>query len=195
MRKGSLIFLAAVAMLAGGQPVYILGASSSSRPAESPSVEEIASRYLTYRKMTPTDVPVNLEFIADCAGMVSEEKELEIHGPHSGASILIYMNDAAAKIYEAREDAFESYPVGAVIVKHKLIYRPPTRGTGQNVQPGSTGIGGMVKRAPGYDPPGGDWEYFYFTDPESIEAGRIETCAGCHRAAKERDFVFGEWGG
>ena len=51
----------------------------------------------------------------------------------------------------------------------------------------------MVKRAPGYDPEHGDWEYFYFEDPAKIEQGKIQSCVRCHAGAKATDHVFGTW--
>ncbi|MDB6068335.1 MAG: hypothetical protein JWR26_4543 [Pedosphaera sp.] len=58
---------------------------------------------------------------------------------------------------------------------------------------GENGVGGMVKRAPGYDPAHGDWEYFYFDDAAKIQSGRIASCVGCHETAKGKDYVFGTW--
>ena len=57
----------------------------------------------------------------------------------------------------------------------------------------SNGVGGMIKRAPGYDPAHGDWEYFYFEKPEKIERGRIATCVKCHAYAHTTDHVYGTW--
>jgi hypothetical protein len=57
----------------------------------------------------------------------------------------------------------------------------------------SHGVGGMVKRAAGFDPAHGDWEYFYFEDPAHIESGAIATCTGCHASARATDYVFGSW--
>jgi hypothetical protein len=54
------------------------------------------------------------------------------------------------------------------------------------------GVGGMVKRPPGYDPEHGDWEYFYFEDPAKIESGKIGSCVACHAGAGQ-DHVFGSW--
>ena len=71
----------------------------------------------------------------------------------------------------------------------------------------------MIKRADGFDPAHGDWEYFCSAhvpgladDPAvaqsavaqvkpagKIESGRIASCVQCHEAAKRTDYVFGTW--
>ena len=187
------VLLITVATLAGGHPADVSQASPTAEAGESPTVAEIASGYQEYRKMTSDGHLVNPEFLLDCAGTVSEEEQFEIYGPHSGTSIRIFMNEAAVKTFRGRRTAAESYPVGAVIVKEKIIHQPPKEGFGKGVERGTMGVGGMVKRASGYDPSGGDWEYFYFSDPEDIEAGVIRSCATCHQGARSRDFVFGTW--
>ena len=53
--------------------------------------------------------------------------------------------------------------------------------------------GGMIKRAPGYDPEHGDWEYFFFEDIAKIEHGKIASCVNCHHGAKDKDHVFKAW--
>lgn len=90
------------------------------------------------------------------------------------------MNDLAATAFRSGSNA---YPVGAVVVKQKHKHY------GKDV----SGVGGMVKRSTGYDPQHGDWEYFYFEDPQKIESGRLASCVQCHDAAKQGDHVFGTW--
>ena len=106
-------------------------------------------------------------------------------GPHAHTAITIYMNDSAASTFTA---ANKPYPVGAIIVKEK-------KASNSNLHPiqAHDGVGGMIKRAPGYDPDHGDWEYFYFEDPTKIESGKIESCIQCHAGAAANDHVFGGW--
>lgn len=171
------------------------GASGSSAvtAAEGPTAEEVASRYPTYRKMTPETVYVNLELLMYCVpvGQARTEEAEERYGPHAQTAIDVYMNAAAASAFPAGRK--ERYPVGAVVVKEKLILGRAASDPDPEGDRRSVGVGGMIKRAPGFDPAGGDWEYFYFEDPEHIEAGKIESCARCHRGAVGTDFVFGSW--
>jgi len=84
------------------------------------------------------------------------------------------------------------FPDGAVIVKRKTIHGYTDK-DGKQVHSGDNGVGGMVKRASGYDPMHGDWEYFYFENDTKIESGHISSCVRCHESARARDYVFGTW--
>lgn len=170
-----------------------LPAATPSVPsAAQPSVTDIAASYKTYKKITPAPVFVNPELAMLCRG--ANEKDVAAarttKGPHANTAVLIYMNDSAAKAFAGGGN---SYLPGSVIVKQKtdLGYvdsqsRGPTRRA-------IDGVGGMVKRAPGFDPEHGDWEYFYFEDAAKIETGRIVSCVECHKGAKNTDYVFGTW--
>jgi hypothetical protein len=49
----------------------------------------------------------------------------------------------------------------------------------------------MVKRAPGYDPAGGDWEYLVLGASARVEErGKLPLCARCHAEAPH-DRLFG----
>jgi hypothetical protein len=49
----------------------------------------------------------------------------------------------------------------------------------------------MIKRAPGYDPPGGDWEFIVVSPDGHVEdRGPLPLCARCHAEAP-RDHLFG----
>src|SRR5437763_734321 len=84
------------------------------------------------------------------------------------------------------------YQPGAVIIKEKSPDRPIHIPEG-GVLAFRHGVGGMVKRSPGFDPEHGDWEYFYYEDPKKIETGAITSCVKCHEGAKDKDYVFGAW--
>ncbi|EYF05222.1 Hypothetical protein CAP_3587 [Chondromyces apiculatus DSM 436] len=57
--------------------------------------------------------------------------------------------------------------------------------------PAPTAVLVMEKRAPGYDPEGGDWEYLLVTPAGGIASrGRLLPCQRCHAEALH-DHVFG----
>jgi Cytochrome P460 len=107
------------------------------------------------------------------------EQESRMSGPHYKSQVHLYANPVAIPAITDRKTPF---PVGSVIVKEKLA-------DGGTV----SGVGGMVKRAAGYDPPNGDWEYFYYGDPGEFTSGRITSCSECHRTAKSTDYVYSVW--
>ena len=150
---------------------------------EQPDASEIATTYRSLRAMTQEPVLVDPALAMLCRGLTTADiqRAREASGPHALTAVRIHMSDAAM---EAFGRPGTKYPVGSVIVKEKSAHPQG---------PGHDGVGGMIKRAPGYDPAHGDWEYFYFEDPAAIESGRIASCIACHRGAAARDFVFGHW--
>ena len=142
---------------------------------------QIARDYQRFKLMTPKPVPVDPQLAGMCRGLSSSDiaQAIKRSGPHAQAWVSIYMSDSAATAFEKST----AYPVGSIVIKEKRIHTTPD----------SQGVGGMVKRAPGYDPAHGDWEYFYFEDPAKIETGKIASCVQCHTAAAKTDYVFGSW--
>jgi hypothetical protein len=157
-----------------------------------PSVTDIARVYTNYPAASAPGVLVNANLAMLCRGVTPQDLDnvRRQHGPHANAAITVRMNDVALTAFSA--NAFP-YPMGSVVVKEKHLGSDwADRPRGRIVSP-PEGIGGMVKRSPGYDPEHGDWEYFYFEDPSKIEQGKIESCVGCHSSAKVKDYVFGTW--
>lgn len=155
------------------------------------SVSEIALSYTNFHQLTKSVVYVNPVLAMLCRGATKEEVDAARvqFGPHANTGILIYMNKPAADAFGANAAVF---PVGAAIVKQKTIHGYTDR-DGKRVREVDQGVGGMVKRSPGYDPKHGDSEYFYFEDKAKIESGRIPSCVQCHDSAKDKDHVFGTW--
>lgn len=175
-------------------PVLILGAialAACSSTTISPRVSDVAINYPKFNRITAKPVRVNPELAMLCVGIskAQVEEARKQSGPHANTTIVIYMNDQAANAFRTNS---ATYPVGAIIVKQKMIFGY-TDTTGQSVHGGTTGVGGMIKRPAGYDPQHGDWEYFYFEDVAKIESGRIASCVQCHESAKSKDYVFGSW--
>lgn len=99
---------------------------------------------------------------------------------HDYGYMKVYVNDVGRKAMFSRKPQF---PVGSVIIKEK--FSPPT---GERLEM----IGMMIKRDPGYDSAGGDWQYVAALAPDMrvIESGLIPTCRKCHAYRKDMDFVY-----
>lgn len=158
---------------------------------DSPRISELAVTYTNLVLMTQEEVFVNPELARLCRGINQEEVEAARtqFGPHANTSIRVFMNPPAA---DALKSNLIPYPVGSVIVKQKMSLGYQ-RSVGTDVGAGTAGVGGMVKRRPGYDPTHGDWEYFYVEGKGPLESGRLSTCVTCHSSARDRDHVFGTW--
>ncbi|HEY2588986.1 MAG TPA: cytochrome P460 family protein [Tepidisphaeraceae bacterium] len=187
MHWSTLILIAAA--LAGCSPAD--DAPADAAPAEAgPIVASVAQDYKHLKLITPKPVYVNPELALLCRGASQEEVETarKQHGVHANAAISIYMNEVAARAFATPG---KPYPVGAVVIKEKRYGGYLT--TNDEWVVGGKGVGGMIKRPPGFDSEHGDWEYFYFEDPKKIESGRIASCVQCHAAASGTDRVFGTW--
>lgn len=104
------------------------------------------------------------------------EREKRATGPHYKVRIHLYANAVAD---DAMIRKLDTFPTGSIIVKEKLA-----------ADDSVAGVGGMIKRAPGYDAANGDWDYFYSDKGGAFFAGRLQNCADCHASAKASDYVF-----
>ena len=152
-------------------------------------IVQIAKGYPQLQLITKDPVLVNPQLAMLCMGPMQSavEQAKKTAGPHANTAIKIYMNDLAAHAFGKSTH----YPVGAVIVKEKAGQGYIADGGKPAATP--SGVGGMIKRAKGFDPDHGDWEYFYFADREKIESGKISSCVQCHAGAATKDYVFGSW--
>jgi len=166
------------------------GNSSSSNVQKQMSASEIAQNYRSLRLMTAGPVYLNPELASLCTGVTQEQvaRAQERAGPHAHTTVRIYMNDLASDSYARTAD---TYPAGSIIVKEKRALPYETASSQPRLI--RDGVGGMIKRLPGYDPQHGDWEYFYFESPAQIESGKIASCVRCHDGAGH-DHIFGKWG-
>lgn len=75
-----------------------------------------------------------------------------------------------------------SYPEGTVVLKEKF-----SGAQGQITELFTA----MVKRRKGFNPDGGDWEYFVLSaDAKKIvQRGKIESCMNCHDSYQSTDYV------
>ena len=172
------------------------GAIESRTVRDVPDAEELARSYDSLALITKEPVLVDPQLASLCVGISQQavDDARKRNGPHAHTSVKIFMNEIAA---EAFRDRSATYPVGSVIVKEKLgLEYDLVDANGERERKAAktaSGVGGMIKRAAGYDPGHGDWEYFYFEDPAKIEHGKIASCVKCHRGAAATDYVFGGW--
>ena len=148
--------------------------------------EVILKPYQPLRRMLEQPVEIDPILWALCRSPFPEEEAAfrkADAGPHSKTMGMYYMNDSAAQVYR---DKGATYPVGAVIVKEKLHSMHADESKTQ-------GLAGMVKRAAGYDPEHGNWEYFFVDDVSPLRRGPIPSCVSCHTKVAAKDYVFGDW--
>jgi hypothetical protein len=92
---------------------------------------------------------------------------------------VVYANDPARRALDGRA----KFPAGSIIVREKLS--KPDDATPELVAV-------MLKRAPGFNPRGGDWEFLTVNGGLTKITRRQKkgSCLDCHASRRERDFVF-----
>lgn len=99
--------------------------------------------------------------------------------PHRSAGLYVYTNAAAVA---PMWDPFEKFPEGSLVVKSKFDPQQP-----EKVEL----FTGMLKRAAGFDPEHGDWEYFTAdgTLRRMTARGQLQECRACHTEFAATDHV------
>jgi hypothetical protein len=188
MRTIALLILSLI-VLQGCKP----SENAMASPPEPAKVADVARDYAKLTSMTKEPVYVNPVLAMLCRGASQRDVEnaAKKFGPHAHTSVRIFMNRLAADAFNAKAG---TYPEGSIIVKEKRAMGYDTNdNTGRERAETKSGVGGMIKRAKGFDAEHGDWEYFYFEDPAKIESGKIASCEQCHAGAAGKDYVFGNW--
>jgi len=101
--------------------------------------------------------------------------------PHASSFITVYVNKIGREAMFAKQP--QRYPEGSMIVKEKFSSPDDRKPLLYTI---------MRKRAAGYNPQVGDWE-FSVVGPngrELQESGKLKNCQGCHLGKSESDFVF-----
>jgi hypothetical protein len=134
--------------------------------------------YKSWKLVNPKPYFVPDRISALCAQLGPIQKN---SSPHGGKYIRVFANSVGEPRILAKR--VTAYPVGTVLVKEKFADKRCETPEMATV---------MIKRARGYNPAGGDWEYAVVNDLGEMimECGRLSKCQGCHVARKGQDFVF-----
>lgn len=182
-RRGVSVRLGRVLVAAG-----LAGCRPPASPTSAPALVEPAV-FATWPRVTERPVRVSARLSMLCAiaprARSADRNAATGQGdPHAEYAIVVRVSpDGAAAYREGRP-----LPAGAVVVKEK--YADATASGPLRA------YGVMIKRAAGFDPGGGDWEYAYVAlDPERVMTrGRLAGCAGCHASARGGDHLFRSYG-
>lgn len=103
-------------------------------------------------------------------------KDSHENGPTFG---VVYANDLA----RAALSRGTTFPAGSIIVREKLP-------APDAVRPELLAV--MYKRARGFNPKGGDWEFLILDGAATRiqERQKNGSCLDCHDSQRDRDFVF-----
>jgi|GEM_PF-2408805 len=142
-----------------------------------PTLENVIAHYQKLTLLTPT--PLVMQDNLGLCRLIIPGSDTYLHAP-AFQPINIYVNEpAVAAMASSQERVF---PVGSVVVKEKLENATPDSGS-------TIGLGIMIKRANGFNPAGGDWEYAYWEDGLLSKQQELTHCQACHAAG----VITDEW--
>jgi len=166
---------------AGGVPGSAGAPGGSGGGVASLTLEAAMTDYMNWTKLMDQPASISAEISGLCRLPTLPEKQFNA-SEHGNERLLLYWgNAAAAPAFVSKTAA--AFAVGAAIVKEKFL---PTA-SGRTL----IGKGAMIKRAPGFDPAHGDWEFAYWEETSGLLHGADEAqyCGGCHAGAAT-DYVF-----
>ena len=177
----SLVLLATFSISCNAIPL----AQKTAVPTQSVDASAPFADYKTWMPLFGAPRNVSMQLMALCR-IMTEAEQSYVNSEHAEFFVQVYVNPIGQAAM--KQDGARTFPVGTVIVKEK--FTQDTRVPNSQAEP--AGLGVMVKRAAGFDTPGGDWEYLYVdrsgltvTDQE-----QMQDCRACHIKARERDAVY-----
>jgi hypothetical protein len=155
-----------------------------SRSGEAPSTasrhapvadEELIAGYRKWTRVNPEPVTMAAQSAQACAILLPDP-----NNPHSSKFITVYVNEIGR--HAMMEEETPHFPQGSIVVKEKLS-------TPTSTAPELLTV--MIKRAPGYNPESGDWEYLVTdgTGKSVQKRGKLENCQACHLRDKSTDYI------
>ena len=150
-------------------------------PPKPPAGAELVAGYKGWTRVNPEPAVFHSHIAIQCYMPTAEQSRLEHEkNPHRNKFVTVYVNDAGRRAM--LEEKSPRFPVGSLVVKEKLTTRDSSE---------PELLTAMYKRAAGYDPEGGDWEYLVLDGrgKEVRARGKLESCRACHQAYPGTDFV------
>ena len=168
---------------AGGAGRASLAGGGAAGSADLNDVQTVLDTYRSFAPQTPAPVSVSGYIFGLCRLPTLRKTEFaaSIHGDER------YLRDWANPLagQGIATHGAPAFPVGAVIVKEKYAGAPAAPAD-------LVAIALMIKRASGFDPAHGDWEYAYYEAALGIVRSAEQTayCASCHAGAAATDYVY-----
>lgn len=151
--------------------------SSTAQPANA-DVEREVQAFHEWLRVNPR--PQMLSYWVDqlCVGSTPEQAKRADSNPHKMKTVTVWVNPTGEKAMMKGG----TFPVGSVIVKEKR------EGESGPVELSTV----MLKRAKGFNPKCGDWEFAVLDAKGSkvTDRGKLATCMSCHTEQAAQDYVF-----
>ncbi len=171
-------FISAVALAIAATALAGSGIARTEADAGSDPLARVAGYHAWY-KANPEPYRIAPAVNVLCAAPVAPGETAG--NPHENAYVDVYVNEVGRPAMAA--GGASVFPEGSVIVKEKRkAVDDPT----------PTLLTVMIKRAKGFDPAVGDWEFAVLDGgATTVQAmGRLTNCARCHTTVAGSDYVF-----
>ncbi|MGH9760808.1 MAG: cytochrome P460 family protein, partial [Blastocatellia bacterium] len=178
LRKPVMVLVVVGACIAIVSTIGLASKHYNTEPGSEPDMATIPKDYRTWTRVNAEPYRMSAAVAAQCAAATPGQMS-----PHLdiGAYVNVYVNEKgrAAMLQPGRV----VFPEGTLIVKEKLLDSASSDPVLLTV---------MRKRAKGYNPEIGDWEFAVLDGKaQTIQAnGKLGNCMQCHKAARASDFVF-----
>src|SRR5579862_9674685 len=140
-------------------------------PAKPDPLKQLVDGYLSWTKVNPEPLNMSPRIAALCIAPPRWNSALN---PHDPKFFTVYVNSVGRTAMFGEKST--RFPIGSVIVKEKFNSLDAKHPELLTV---------MVKRATGYDPAHGDWEYFAVDGPTGkANQENIGRCQSCHEMNK-----------
>jgi hypothetical protein len=168
----------------GGQGGPSAGQGGQSGQSGAPDdVPTIMATYQTWQPLSDAPVDISDRIFGLCRPHTDAENRF-VQSAHTRFALRDWANPAAVAGLAVMGAGH--YAAGAVIVKEKFVAQT----VGGPLELAALGM--MIKRSPGFDASGGDWEFVYWNATDGVSRGQAQlpTCTACHAGAVATDFVF-----
>jgi hypothetical protein len=134
-------------------------------------------KYRSWKLVNPDPIFVPDPVAALCAAPAGPIAR----SPHDGKFMRIFVNAIGRNAMMKQKTPH--FPIGSMIVKEKL---PSAKSRKPEL------LTAMIKRAKGFNPASGDWEYVVLNGSATQiqQHGRLSNCQSCHADQKAADYVF-----
>lgn len=154
--------------------------------AETPSAPAMVKEVEGYRNWTkvnwePQLMPARVSTACAMPIPPADDAGDMVGNPHREKFFTVYVNDIGRDAMLKQRNP--NFPEGSIIVKEKL----PSK---ESRTPELLTV--MIKRARGFNPETGDWEYMVLDGAGTKVEGRgnLQNCQGCHAANRKTDYIF-----
>jgi hypothetical protein len=130
-----------------------------------------------YRVSSQVSMLCRMPSARERAALIQQERTVN---PHADYHIRVYVTPTSKAAFRWKD---KELPVGTTVVKEKLA--SATAKTPELLTV-------MVKRHKGYDPTGGDWQYYVLdgSGTKILADTRLKHCRECHQLSKTQGFLF-----